>query len=260
MNNVKLWFEQAGPDYYLFFLKAWIPFNAWYVSEYPQLKKNDTDIIKSLQDSTDSKPKKIIKNFLDSKDNHESLLFQSYFAELHYQLEQIPFVHNGVRLSFKSLSLTENPVTFRNDIDALGNAYKVEKTSSYFQAYIQAKGGKVLLDLRKPIYDLADLDRDSNFIRLDRSIKQKITGLYEQINPKKPTSIIPKGNKNKQTISLRGKNSCKIISDTDTVAKGCIKILYALRCMLFHGEIEPSNTNKKVYENAFYILHLIINK
>ena len=88
-ENIRLWMNQSEPDYYMFFLKTWIPFNAWYVAAYPSLKKKDTDIIKELQDHADSKPRKIIKNFLENTTEHEALRFQSYFAELHFQLDKI---------------------------------------------------------------------------------------------------------------------------------------------------------------------------
>ncbi len=260
MNNIKLWFEQAEPDYYIFFLKAWIPFNAWYVNEYPLLKKKDTDIIKVLQDDSDSKPKKIIKNFLDNSTEHNALKFQNYFAELHFQLDKIHLTHNERRLSFRNLSLTENPAKFKHDTDEKGNVYKTEKTSSYCQAYIEAKGGKVLLDFKKPTFDIGELQKDTDFIRLEKKIKVKILNLFAAIDPKKPISVISDSSLKKDYLTLKAKNACKIINDTETVSKGCIKVLYALRCMLFHGEVAPTETNKKVYENAFYLLKLIINE
>ena len=36
------------------------------------------------------------------------------------------------------------------------------------------------------------------------------------------------------------------------------EILYELRCKLFHGEIEPSDTNSGVFEQAFYIQRVLI--
>ncbi len=242
-----------------FFLKAWIPFNAWYVAEYPDLRKRDTEIIKELQDHPESKPKRLIKNFLD-KEDHESYKFQTHLAELHFQLEKTPLTHNSIRLSFQSLSLTENPEKYRHDTDDKGNVYKTEKTSSYYQAYIEAKGGQVLLDFKKPIYDITELTKDVDYIRLDKKLQIKITDLFVAIDPKKPISIISESTNKRDYILIRSKNGCKIIKDTDTVARACIKVLYALRCMLFHGEVAPNETNKKVYENAFYILQLIIKE
>lgn len=259
MNNIKLWFEQSEPDYYLFFLKAWIPFNAWYVNEYPDLKKKDTDIIKKLQDDINSKPKIIIQNFLENKQNPDSINFQSYLAELHYQLEKTSVKHNGNRLSFKEISLTENPIKHQNQIDEKKNVYKVEKTKTYYQAYIEDKGSKVKIDFKKPIYDIIELTKDSDYIRLDIKEQKILYKLFESINPKKPISIISTSKNKKNCIVLNSINSVKFIDDSEIIAKGIIKVLYYLRCMLFHGEITPNSTNKKIYENAYYLL-LLINK
>jgi len=262
-ENIKLWMSQIEPDYFMQFIRAWIPFNAWYVQAYPDLKKNDKDIIKALQDNLDSKPKEIIKILIGNidKENHEALKFQSHFAELHFQLEKTPVNHNGKKLSFRNLSLTENPKKHSNTVDTKGNVYKVEKNSGgYFQAYIQSKGGKVLLDFKKPNYDIEELTKDNSFIRLEKPIQNKIKKLFEEINPKKPICIISDSSVKNDFILFKSKNSCKIIKDIDTVSKGCIKVLYSLRCMLFHGEIAPTENNKKIYENAFYLIQQIINE
>ena len=44
----------------------------------------------------------------------------------------------------------------------------------------------------------------------------------------------------------------------EDVSKSIIQILYELRCKLFHGEIEPSDTNLGVFEQAFYIQRVLI--
>lgn len=258
-ENISLWLNQAEPDYYLFFLKSWIPFNAWYVAEYPEHNKVDRDLIKELQDNTDSKPKKIIKNYLDNTD-HDSLNFKSYLAELHYYLEKIHLSHNGNRLSFRNIALTKNPITYRNGTDNKNNLYKTEKTSSYFQAYVQAKGGKVLLDFKKSTFNIEDLIKDNDYIRLEKKVQKTIYCMFEAIDPQKPISIISDSKDRKNFTIIKSKNSCNIIKDHETVAKACIKVLYTLRCMLFHGEVPPTETNKVIYENAFTLLQLILKQ
>lgn len=256
-----MWMSHSEPDYYIFFIKAWIPFNAWYVNAYPALNNSDTEIIKSLQDDLESKPKKIIKAFIENKVDHDSLKFQSYFSELHYYLERSNISHNGHKLTFKSLYLTENPLKYAPFTDDKNNVYKAEKTSSYVQAYIQQKGGKVLLDHKKPSFDIDSLKRDNEYLRLDAKMQTIILNLYNSINPKQPISVIANLPKIKESyISLKSKNPCKIINDSETVAKACIKVLYALRCMLFHGEITPTDSHKKIYENAYKLLRLTINE
>lgn len=259
-ENIRLWMDQSGPDYYLFFLKAWIPFNAWYVAEYPNLQKKDTAIIKELQDGAGSKPRSIIKNFLENEADHDALKFKSYFAELHHQLNTVSLAHNGNRLSFASLNLAQNPDKHKNLVDEQENVYKVEKTSDYWQAYIQAKSGRTLLDFKKPVYNIEELIKDTAYLRLDKKMQKRIRDLFHAIDPQKTVSVISKSASKQDCISIKSQHPCKIIKDCEVVAKACINVLYALRCMLFHGEVSPNEANRRVYENAFYLLQLTINR
>lgn len=259
-GNIDHWLKQSEPDYYIMFLRSWIPFNAWYVAELPSFDRNDSKIIKELQDNPKSKPRKIIEGHLD-RDDYDSQLFKSHLAELHYYLEKQSLTHRGGKISFKSISFSTNPNTFDKFIDTNGNVFKVEKKNSYYQAFIEDKGGRVLLDVKQPVYVFEDLEKDISFIRLANvKIENKIKELYKNIDPNLPLSLIkPNSSKNDVTV-LKSKNSCKITNDHATVAKGCIKILYALRCMLFHGEIEPNNANRPIYEHGFHLLRFVIKE
>jgi hypothetical protein len=260
-GNIEHWIRQSEPDYYILFLKAWIPFNAWYVAELPHLNKKDSALIKELQDNINSKPRKIIENFLTNRNDYEALSFRSYLAELHFFLDNVPLTHSGARLTFKRLALTENPEKFKTSVDPVGNLYKAERTSTFFQAFIEEKGGKILLDAKFPTYNIEDLKKDNDYIRLKSpDFQSQILEHFADIDPKKPICLISSSNVTSEFIELKSKNSCNFINDPTTVAKGCIKILYALRCMLFHGEVEPNITNRPIYENAFFLLRLIINK
>jgi hypothetical protein len=241
-------------------LKAWIPFNAWCVAELPHLNKKDSDLIKELQDNVNSKPRKIIENYLTNHGDYEATRFQSHLAELHYSLEATPLSHGGFRMTFKNISLTENPIKFKNSIDSDGNLYKAERTASYYQAFIEEKGGKVLLDYKSPIYNKEELQKDNFYLRLKTAeLKAQILKHFEEINPKQPIHLIADSLAT-DFIELKSRNTCRFINDPTTVAKGCIKILYALRCMLFHGEVEPNNTNKPVYEHSYNLLRFILKK
>lgn len=74
------------------------------------------------------------------------------------------------------------------------------------------------------------------------------------INPNLKESLIAK-KKNQSFSSIK---EVFFIDDTDLLAQGIIEILYNLRCILFHGEIQPSKDNLKIYEPAFYMLRLLI--
>jgi hypothetical protein len=260
-GNIDHWLRQSEPDYYMFFLKAWIPFNAWYVAELPNLNKKDTLIIKELQESNSSKPKLIIENYLTSKESADALKFRSHLAELHMSLESKSLKHNGKKLSFQSLYLSDNPDILKTDVDKLGYIYKAEKKAGYFQALIVAKNGKTILDFKQPSYNISDLEKNNDYIRIDKSgIKRKILNCYKYIDPTKPISLISDKKNKVDCIVLDSKNHIHFIKEPTVISKGCISILYALRCMHFHGELEPTNANKPIYEHAYYLLRLIIKE
>jgi len=260
-GNIDHWLKQSEPDYYLFFLKAWIPFNAWYVAELPHLEKKDRRIIKELQDNPKSKPRNIIENYLVTQDKPDAIKFRTHLAELHHFLEAKSLKHNGSKLSFTNLSLTENPIKFEKDTDSYGNVYKSEKKASFFEALIVDRDEKTIMHFKQFQYNLEELKKYNDYIKIsDKRIQTKITNCYAAIDPNKPISLVSISKSKSHSITLNSENKINFINDPTTIAKGCIKVLYALRNMLFHGEIEPISSNKPVYEHAFYMLRLIIKE
>lgn len=259
-GNIDHWLRQAEPDFYMFFLKAWIPFNAWYVAELPQLDKKDVLIIKELQDNPKSKPRNIIETYLVSP-KRDAIIFKNHLAELLHYLEIKTVKHNGVKLTFSNLALSSNPKTFEKANDKDGNVYKAESKTGYFEAIIVDKGGKTILHFKQPQYRILDLEKNIDFIRIsDNKVRKKIINCYEAIDPQKPISLISPNRNKKKSIYLDSEHEVYLIKDTITIAKSCIKVLYSLRCMLFHGEIEPTTTYKPIYEHAYYLLRLIIKE
>ena len=52
-DNIKQWLEQSDVDYFTHFVKAWIPFNAWYRHAYDTLRteREILDEVKSIGES-----------------------------------------------------------------------------------------------------------------------------------------------------------------------------------------------------------------
>ena len=48
--------------------------------------------------------------------------------------------------------------------------------------------------------------------------------------------------------------------DEDKVAQVLIQLLYNLRCLIFHGELNPTESNMEVYEHAYHIQSMIIKE
>ncbi len=257
-GNIDHWIRQSEPDYFMIFIRAWIPFNAWYVAEMPQHNRNDSKLIKELQDSTSSKPRMIFESLLRS-DSYEAKEFRHRLAQLHIFLETRPFHHCGVRQTFKRIYLSENPKKFANATDKEGNAFKAENKQSYFEMVAVDKNNKTFVDFRKSPYDIEDLKRDVDFIKItDRKIQEKILNCFEAIDPHKAIDLVASSKTKGDYIVLDPTDSVRFINDPTTVAKACIKMLYTLRCMLFHGEVEPTPPYMGAYEHAYFMLRYIV--
>jgi len=256
--HIDNWITKAEPDYYTMFIKAWIPLNAWYVDEYPQHKKRDTDIIKELKDST-NKIRNRIESLLTST-SPQSDRFCRNLAYLHNELLSRRLQHNNELLSFSSIFLGDISHAPANDSDKDGNNYQASKGTGFYRALI-IKGKKTWLDIKMPVYDLEALITHEQYVGLsDSSMREKIRLCFEQINPKRPINLVSKSKKKEDKIVLDSHSKICFINNPELISKALIQVLYNLRCMLFHGEIDPSDINQGVYEHAFYILKSIIQE
>ncbi len=257
-GNIDNWIRRSDPDYYMHFLKAWIPFNAWYVAEMPQFNKKDSPIIKELQDNPRSKPRLCIESRLTHND-HESIMFKHHLGKLHLCLEKYSLIHQGKPLTFSNIDLSENHKKYATDTDALGNIYKSENKLQSFEAIIVNNQNKTILHYRNKEYDLEGLTKNIQYVGLrQQRIKNKISKCYSEIDPTKPTNLFTKARSKKDYILLCPEEQIKFINNPTIIAKACIKVLYSLRCMLFHGELDPTQTNMQVYKHSQFLLTMII--
>src|SRR5690606_4962389 len=143
-----------------------------------------------------------------------------------------------------------------------GNIYKaIPDKSKGYKAIILDKTGKTLMDKTFNPYNYDDFMTDNQYVALgDPKIQEKIRLCFAKINPENPISIITISNIKSEYILLDSESKIKMINDTELIAKALIQTLYTLRCLLFHGELDPSETNQTIYENAFHILKILIKE
>lgn len=254
IDNAQRWIELAEIDYLTQFVKAWIPFNAWYMNMYPSLKR-DRVIIDEIKSNPNVFRDRLIA-LLNGQDN-DSLIFKSHISKLHHLLElyYIPSANN--RITFQSITVERNPITsvtdpFRRWI------YKVELTysgNSYnINSLVTDSNGTTQYTLNQSKFDFDFLlNHAKNSSGLTETQRNTLVVTYKKINPKKPICLI--SNTNRTGISA---GDIILISDVDKLTKGLIEIIYRLRNILFHGELIPNNNNKKVYEPAYNILKTLI--
>ena len=253
LDNSNRWLALAEIDYLTQFVKAWIPFNAWYMNMYPTLKR-DRVIINEIKSNSNVFRDRIIS--LLNGTNNESILFKGQIAKLHQYLESHYIPNADKRITFQSINVETNPVTsetlnFRRWI------YKVELTHTgnaiNINSLVTNSLGITQYTYNQTKFDIENLTSHLNTSSgLNKNQKNCLVETYQKIDPKKPTNLI---SQNRQGIEA---GDILLIDDSDKIVKGLIEIIYRLRNILFHGELIPNNDNKKVYEPAYHILKTLI--
>jgi hypothetical protein len=254
-ENSEKWKSLASIDYFTQFVKAWIPFNAWYKNYYPDLK-TDREAISEIKDSRNKFRNRLV-SLLSNQDN-DSFAFKSRIVELHLELERNHIFNKGQRITFEKVVVTNNSKK-QNHFSRQSLTYKVERnipgrSKQEIQIDIVSKNGSAKFSyVQIDGFDLEDLMSHQDFIKLTDTQRNNLKACYEEINPSKPISLLSHDISN--CIQM---GNLHFINDTDNLCKGIIEILYKLRNVLFHGEIIPDNNTNMVYEPAYQILHTLI--
>lgn len=270
-ENINRWIEQAQIDYIGHFIKAWIPFNAWYNNHYPTLTR-DREKISTIKSQGNS-VRNGIHAYMES-DSQEGLEFRSYISALYYQLQQNQIDGRDGRIWFDSALKEKNPVNEINNRDIGHNRYYLRRTDGVYMGEISEM--KVILKKKSDrttifsyihsAYDLDHLQSQANFQDLSRTRQEQIRLLFGELVPIKIDTVLetnrvesPKNYYQCDSYTLRrdiSNPNCYSIH----VCKALIEILYQLRNALFHGELVPNNGAQKVYKEAYHILKMILNR
>lgn len=251
IENSEKWKPLASIDYFTQFVKAWIPFNAWYKNCYPDIR-TDKQAIKEIKSNPNKFRNKLI-SLLNDRGN-DGAAFKSRIAELHLELERKHIFNKDERISFEKIVIEENPNN-QHDFQHKTLTYKVERrTQQQIQIDIVKNNGTVKFSYtQNSRFDIDDLISHQEFIRLSTTQQNNLKACYEEINPSKPINLL--SNDINNCIQM---GNLHFINDSDKLCKGVIEILYKLRNVLFHGEIIPDSDTNKVYEPVYQILYILI--
>ena len=253
------WLQIANDDfeYSILFIKSWLPFNAWYCNSYPSLNNSDRKILTELKQDNNLFRTRIV-SLLEGEDE-ESKYFRSNLVLLHNQLERckVPSVEKSV--SFKSLNFRENPNTIYTKTHR-NNQFKVEFITPVAPQNYRIKidvlnrNNNSILAYQHTKYNLTHFEASNDFQNLSETNQKIILDGFKSLSPKlKESLIVQRKNKSLKTVK-----EILFTENTDHLSQAIIEILYNLRCILFHGEIQPNKDNLKIYKPAFYMLRLLI--
>lgn len=255
VENAEAWKALSNIDYFTYFVKAWIPFNAWYRNNYPALE-SDAEIMQQMKTQHNSFRNRIVSLIENPETINESKVFKANLAELHYQLERNYIYNRGVRISFTNIIVEENPQTIETRIYR-GFSYKVEidggNKKKVTATIIDGKSVSRLNISQYNGYNLDEIINDAQYKALPPECKRILKDCYDEVNPKKPIGL----------LTTDAENSIKIgnyhfVNDSELIAKAIITIIYNLRNSLFHGQLVPDRKTQLVYEPAYHILRMLV--
>lgn len=275
-THIKNWIDKSDPDYYIMFIKAWIPYNAWYMHNFyneDERRTSDKSIIRYIQNNPNKYKDKIIS--LINGNDDDSKLFKQRITLLHYQLESHPIPDYNNRISFDNICIEDNTINMKVMSDG---RYSIKGTKDttlprtsprwIFEVIVNRTAATIH---RIALYkcSLTELHSNADYKGItDGRIKLKIDECLNEINPQKTISVVLKPKVKKDGSYSKPRNSITIddnknlyfINDSEQVSKSIIQIIYDLRCKLFHGELDPTNANLGIYEQAFYIQKMLIKE
>lgn len=97
-DNIEKWKSLSDIDYFTYFVKSWISFNAWYKNSYPNLK-TDRETINEIKSSRKCSFRKKFLSLIDGN-NEDSSYFKNNLANFHYCLLNNQIEYNEQKLHF----------------------------------------------------------------------------------------------------------------------------------------------------------------
>lgn len=254
-ENSEKWKALADIDYFTQFVKAWIPFNAWYRNYYPSLR-TDRDAINEIKTNPNSFRDRLLSLLADQ--GNDGVVFRSHIAQLHHELGRKYIYNSGERISFENIVVEINTKTSETHSER-GCRYRVERGIASRPAkeieaeVINGVGRTIFIHVQPNGFNLVEIETHTQFLRLTPNQQINLKRCYEEINPKKSVNLL-----SRDPDDCIEMDNYRFITDRELICKATIEILYKLRNGLFHGEIVPDKDTNKVYEPAYHILYMLI--
>lgn len=272
--HIDRWVERSEQDFYMLFVKTWIPFNAWYKREIAPstLKGQDRECINYICTHSNTYKDKIL-SYLNGTDR-QSVRFKQEVADLHEALLAHTIPNSSCPINFKTTTIFDlsNPL---EEGDFYSIHYKIERTETapgsgryQYSIRVEDKNTHATKYTRGVhTWNKAAIESDSHFMSLSEAIRKRLLECYSTVNPISPTNVV-------MTPVIR--NGVKVapphsfvldkdrhfyfIEDKDKICQVLIQLIYNLRCQIFHGSLDPSTANMPVYEHAYNIQRMIITE
>lgn len=273
-EQFRRWIENTEIDYTTYFIKAWLPFNAWYNDRYSSNANlsSDRSMINEIK-RTSNPVRDGIETFMEGA-GQESNEFKNYLAGLHHGLENHRLENNDERISFRTIIKKRNSERVVNE-RLSGSSYFLERTDGNrlgnireIKIIIKNNRNQAVFNKIISVYDFTQIEEDTNYKKLTDTRKENLQFLFKRLKPILVTDLL------QNELSTEGQplnyykcdsyNFKRDLSGNNCphhfVCKGIIEVLYSLRNILFHAELIPTEGVQPIYQNAYFLLKMILNK
>lgn len=267
------WIEHSNADYYTMFINSWIPFNAWYHETYydEHACRSDKEMVEQVKNN-DNKYKNKLKNLLEGRGIREEVNeFRFHLSQLYSQLESHTIPDSRNRLSFHTIWAIDSNLD-RYTLDSGTYSYKIQKIAGavrgakqYKIEVINKNNGATtdIIELFKK--DFKELEADANYVGLSTDTKKtKVKECLSNVLKHKPANFVKAatttGRKPSHSIIIDEQIPLFLSDDINLDAQAIIQLIYQLRCIIFHGELEPTLVNMPIYEHLYHIQKILIKE
>ena len=259
-ENARLWLERAEIDYIGPFVKAWASFNAWYREASGQRMDSDgLRYVKQQANPVRSAIMPLVQPVQNDgsgnplPDGEAAQKFKLLIRDLHVCLDtfHIEVTKNDVleRISFRTVYLGR-VANIPQSLDYMQMRYRVDKVNRQWKSTICsiANPADVRADIDQAEYDVAGLQAHQHFYGLSQNQRSRLLGLYQQCNPRPLTDL------------FAGDGDRIAAGDVDfrctdqELFSAVIEVVYAMRNVLVHGELQPHEQAFAAYEPAYRIV------
>jgi hypothetical protein len=258
IGNIKQWLDKSDIDFHAHFVRAWIPFNAWYRHEYPTIS-TEIDILKAVKSDGNRMRARFVQKLGDTSD--EAKIIGAHIADLHKRLESDP-LHDrqNDRIAFDNITSGRNP-SAKHVLVKNGYSFSTEITKN---GALREIACEILDKSKKTVrkdrvhgeWSDEDFQQTDFFLNISAAHQERMLECYREIRPTLKISLIADG-LSSTVLKLGG---VKFVSDRNLVFGGLIDVLYGMRNALFHGAVTPDTTSNYTYEPAYHLLRKLIKQ
>jgi hypothetical protein len=251
--NLKQWLDLADIDYFTCFVKAWIPLNAWYRHEYEAIKQ-EREIIDEVKKDGNRIRARFIAN-IDSGDPDAEEM-RNHIAALHRRLSQDPLTpRKKHRITFEKVLIGPNPETKAEHKHGHW-FYRVERLpNKQVLCTVISNRGRIDSQFTQTNgWNIEEFELHPDFLKLNNEDRAFLHQSYAAANPSIFKSVLADPSHG-QSLLMDGYH---FTNDKNAVFSALIEILYAMRNLLFHGEVVPDPQTNRTYEPAYHILRRLL--